>query len=149
MDYQLRQKQKLEAIERLKMLALHPSVLNNFTKYDKVYYSERQNAIFDGVLFEIENDSHYAELVKEFETEYNALVYHAQLCKTEFGTCLSLLYVSSHEDEWELDRSDILHTHKDGTMRVIARVENLTDPYLSECGFIGIVRKNGGVSRVY
>ena len=144
----LKSLQKYEALQRMETLKLHKNVIREFKEQNILNYSERQNAVFDGILYHLHNDKHYVELVRRFELNHNALVYHAQLCRTEFGLCLTLLYVSREIEEWELERSD-LESDNNGVMNVCARVENLTDPYLSETGFVGLVRKNGGVSRVY
>ncbi len=72
--------QKHEALERMKMLKLHPTVLKEFEKEDKI---------------------------KEWENETGNLVYHAVFNNFEFGRCLSLFYVSQYQEEWEMDRKDL------------------------------------------
>lgn len=141
-----RQKQKQEALKRMKLLKLHSNVINEFKKEDVVYYSERQNAIFDGILYWVSNKPEYVEIIKEFETRHNALVYHAQFTRTTFGDCLTLLYVSQYDEEWEMDEHDLSQTE---IMHTCAYVVNLDDHDCSEFGYVGLVRKNGGVSRVY
>ena len=144
----LRQLQKEEAMKRLELLKLFPNVITDFEKYERVYYSERQNKIFDGILYWISNNKDYERLVEEFEKEYNALVYHAQLVRLDFGLCLSMLFVSQYQDEWEMERNDLINSHN-GIMYPYAYVANLSEPEFSEIGRIGIIRKNGGISRVY
>lgn len=139
----LRGLQKDEAIKRLEILKLHPNVLKEFKKEGTIYYSERLNQIFDGLLYWVSNVKEYEQVIKEFEEKHNALVYHAQLAKFEFGTCLSLLFVSQYAEEWEQDKQDLEIMHP------YAYVVNLDIPEYSECGRIGIVRKNGGISRIY
>lgn len=142
---QLRIKQKAEALKRMELLKLDKSVIRDFRKEDVIYYSERQNAIFDGILYYLNDNNEWMQKVIDFENEYEAMVYHAQLTHTTFGRCLSLLYVSRDEDEWEMDKEDLQGKAK----RACAYVINLDDEWLSEIGAIGLVSKNGGVSRTY
>lgn len=148
MTQELRQLQKAEAIKRLELLKLLPNVITDFKNNDTVYYSERQNKIFDGILYWISNNEDYERLVKEFEENYDALVYHAQLTRFSYGLCISMLFVSKYQEEWEMERDAIANPY-DGVIDTYAYVANLNEPDFSEIGRIGIVRKNGGISRVY
>lgn len=148
MTQELRQLQKAEAIKRLELLKLLQNVITDFKNNDTVYYSERQNKIFDGILYWISNNEDYERLVKEFEENYDALVYHAQLTRFSYGLCLSMLFVSKYQEEWEMEREAITNPY-DGVIDTYAYVANLNEPDFSEIGRIGIIRKNGGISRVY
>lgn len=148
MTQELRQLQKTEAIKRLELLKLLPNVITDFKNNDTVYYSERQNKIFDGILYWISNNEDYERLVKEFEENYDALVYHAQLTRFSYGLCLSMLFVSKYQEEWKMEREAITNPY-DGVIDTYAYVANLNEPDFSEIGRIGIIRKNGGISRVY
>lgn len=148
MTQELRQLQKTEAIKRLELLKLLPNVITDFKNNDTVYYSERQNKIFDGILYWISNNEDYERLVKEFEENYDALVYHAQLTRFSYGLCLSMLFVSKYQEEWKMEREAITNPY-DGVIDTYAYVANLNEPDFSEIGRIGIIRKNGGLSRVY
>ena len=148
MTQELRQLQNAEAIKRLELLKLLPNVITDFKNNDTVYYSERQNKIFDGILYWISNNEDYERLVKEFEENYDALVYHAQLTRFSYGLCLSMLFVSKYQEEWEMEREAITNPY-DGVIDTYAYVANLNEPDFSEIGRIGIIRKNGGISRVY
>ena len=148
MTQELRQLQKAEAIKRLELLKLLPNVITDFKNNDTVYYSERQNKIFDGILYWISNNEDYERLVKEFEENYDALVYHTQLTRFSYGLCLSMLFVSKYQEEWEMERDAITNPY-DGVIDTYAYLANLNEPDFSEIGRIGIVRKNGGISRVY
>lgn len=148
MTQELRQLQKTEAIKRLELLKLLPNVITDFKNNDTVYYSERQNKIFDGILYWISNNEDYERLVKKFEENYDALVYHAQLTRFSYGLCLSMLFVSKYQEEWKMEREAITNPY-DGLIDTYAYVANLNEPDFSEIGRIGIIRKNGGISRVY
>lgn len=140
---ELKAKQIQEAVLRMQMLRIMGKVRNDFQRGGRVYYSERQNRIFDGILYYLDNNSTFEKLKKDFELKYGALVYHAQLVHTEIGDMLSLLYVSKNEEEWNLDKNDLLHG------QTYAYVYNLTCPDDSEVGLIGIRPVNGGVTRTW
>lgn len=137
----LRQKQKAEALERMKSLKLAKNVIKSFKDEGVIYYSENQGGPFQGILYWLSNEPDYVKLVDEFEKKYNSTVYHAELSHLVFGDCLSLFYVSDTEEEWEMDREDL----QDGYAFVY--VVNLDDPDCSEFGTIGVRPINGGVVR--
>lgn len=136
-----KEKQKQEAIKRLKMLKVMPNVIKDFEKNGRVYYSERQNKFFNAILYWLDNEEEYVKLVKAFEKKNNALVYHCQLTHTECGDLLSLLYVSADEDNWEYERQDIANGI------TYCYVANLDCEYDSDWGTIGIQPSQGGVLR--
>lgn len=137
----LKEKQKAEALKRMSILKIMKEVRDDFKNNNKVYYSERQNRIFNAVLYWLDNNEEWEQMVKEFETKHNYLVYHCQLTHFEFGDCLSLLYVSNEESEWEQDKQDL----KDGYAFVYAK--NLECDYDSDWGTIGIAPSMGGITR--
>lgn len=144
----LKEKQKQEALKRMKALHLNRNVIYEFEELNIINYSERQNAIFDGILYWIDNNPQFKQIIQEFEKEYGAMVYHAQLTYFNgFGQCLALLYVSKNKQEWEMDLNDL--TTPDKTKNVCAYVANVSCPEYSEFGYIGIESRNGGISRVY
>lgn len=136
-----KEKQKQEALKRMQALHLMPEVINDFKENNRVYYSERQNAFFNAVLYWLDNEQRYIDLVKEFEQKYKCLVYHCQLTHLEFGACLTLLYVSDTEEEWPMDNRLL----KEGYP--MAYVYNLDDETCSEFGSVGIKPSMGGVVR--
>lgn len=137
----LKEKQKMEAIKRLQMLKVMPNVIKDFEKNGRVYYSERQNKIFNAILYWLDNEEKFVKIVKEKEKKHDILVYHCQLTHTEFGDLLSLLYVSADEDNWEYERQDI----QNGI--TYCYVANLDCEYDSDWGTIGITPSQGGVLR--
>lgn len=128
------QEQKIEAIKRMKLLKLHENPIREFEEEGRLNLSEN-----GGILYWL--DEKQQEYVKEFETKYNALVYHVIHDFTEFGELLSFLYVSDSEDEWEYDLDDL----KQGYPYVY--VKNLDDDMCSEFGSIGIKPRCGGIVR--
>lgn len=137
----LKEKQKNEALKRMAMLNLMPQVIKDFKKNNKVYYSERQNAFFNAILYWLDNEPNYVELVNKFEKEHNCLVYHCQLTHMEFGDILSLLYVSENEEEWEQDKKDL----REGC--AFSYVVNIGCECFNDFGTIGIRPSQGGVLR--
>ena len=98
-----REEMKKEAIERMKQLEILPTAIKEFDNEDKLNFS------LDGILFWLDDEK--KQLVKEFEEQTGGLVYHViwgtYLFDGEKVTMTSLLYVSEHEEEWELEREDL------------------------------------------
>ena len=138
----LLEKQKAEALARMQMLGLMGCVRKAF-RGGKLYYSERQNAFMNAVLYFVDNEPKWAKKIKDIEIAKGILVYHAQLTHTTMGDMLSLLYVSSHEQEWASDRNALAQAE------TCAYVMNLDDPDCSEFGWIGIKPAMGGVVRTW
>ena len=78
--------------------------------------------------------------VKEFEAEYEAVVYHVMKYNTEFGTQYAMLYVSKHEEEWEMDREEL----KEGSGCAF-----VTDGFIEELGLVGFKESGGGLVRIW
>lgn len=146
MEENLKELQKKEALERLKILQnefeLMETVVKEFEQKDTVYYSEDIAPNYNGILYWISNKEDYANAVKQFEEKHNAVVYHTILNHTIFGTILNLLYVSEHQDEWSMDREQL----EDGLPFVYC--VNLEDDHCSEFGGIQIDGRNGGIVRL-
>ena len=138
-----RKQQKQEALKRMKKIGFMDDVIHQFKNEDVVFYSERQNNIFNAVLYWTSNDNELTKRIKEFEEKNNALVYHVQLTHMEFGEMYSFLFVSNYEEEWEYDMQDL----EDG--QCLAYVWNKTMNNCSEFGTIGIQPSMGGVVRTW
>lgn len=136
----LKELQKAEAVKRMKMLKLDKSVIKEFLQDDTVFYSERQNSIFQAVLYYVSDDEQLAKKVKEFEEEYNALVYHVQLTHTVYGKMYSFLYISKSQDEWSLDIDDL---ENDCCYAFVWNNE------IEDIGLIGVKSAMGGIVRTY
>lgn len=131
-----REEKLKEALKRMKQLNLHPNVLNELEKENKLNYSDRF-----GALYWIEDDV-LLEKIKWFEDKYNTLVYHVIKTYTNIGTLYSFLYVSDNEDEWEMDKADL------SLNSPYAYVFNYKDSFCSEIGSIEIRKIFGGLERV-
>lgn len=132
---------KAESINRMKALGLFTPCIKAFDKHDEVQLSEPT-----GGLYEFSRDTELTEKIREFEKEHNALVYHVIHTPAKFdGETMDMynfLYVSDHQDEWEMDHEDI----KDGY--TLAYVWNKDDDWCSEFGTIAVRQKFGGLTRV-
>ena len=128
---------KTEAIKRMKTLDLYTPYIKAFEKKDEIFLSE-----MTGGVYEITNEIELKNKIKEFEAEYNALVYHVIHTMTAFGELYSFLYISDYEEEWEMDNEDIADGY------ALAYVWNKTDEWCSEFGTIGVQGKFGGIVRV-
>ena len=130
----MKTKQRTEALKRMELLKLHENVIDDFKEISLLNQSEH-----GGILYWVEGEME--KRIREWEEKTGNLVYHVIHDYTEFGELLSLLYVSTYEDEWESDREDIQNGY------ALAYVMNLTDDWCSEYGSIGIRPQWGGVVR--
>ncbi len=131
----MKEKQRLEAIERMRMLGIHENAIKEFEEEGKINKSETI-----GFLYWLNEEEE--KLIRNWEKETGNMAYHAIFNNTPFGRMLSILYVSKYEEEWEFDRKDIENNMP------IAYVMNLDDEMLSEAGTIVIKRNIGGLIRV-
>ena len=130
----LREQQKAEAIKRMKMLSLNANVITEFITDGTLHKSENY-----GVVYWLNDEE--KEIVKQFEKEHNAVVYHIIKSYTEFGTLLNMFYVSQYIEEWEYDIGNI-HDN-----RQLCYVKNITDDWCSEFGYICFKKNIGGLIR--
>lgn len=128
---------KAEAIDRMKALDLFAPCIKAFKDRDEVQLSEPT-----GGLYEFSGNEELTAKVKEFEAEYNVLVYHVIHTFTQFGELYNFLYVSDYESEWEMDNEDIKDNY------VTCYVWNKDDDICSEFGTIAVRQKFGGLVRV-
>lgn len=131
----LKERQKAEAISRMKKLNIHEQTIKEFEESGVVNKSEGI-----GYLFWLSDNE--KEIVAEFEKEYGAMVFHVIHSLTNFGELYNLLFVSKHEEEWASDNADL-----DDSMYVIAQVVNATYPEFSEMGGIIVEPSIGGLVR--
>ena len=78
-------KKKEEAIARMKMLKLNPNIIQAFEEEDILHLSEN-----GGFLYWLTDEQ--KSYVKEFEEQYDALVYHVIHDYTGFGELLSCMF---------------------------------------------------------
>ena len=131
-----RKEMKMEALERMQMLHLNEDAIKDFEENDKAWKSETDM----GILYWLTEEEE--KMVKEFEERTGGIVYHLiHNNYREIGECYSILYVSQHKEEWEMDRYDL------NSYYPFVYVQNVTDESLSEFGAIGIRPANSGLVR--
>ena len=124
------------AIEHLKALNIYRPYIAEFRKNGTVTMFEG----FGG--YYINEMNGYTELeshIKEFERDYEAMVYAVTHEYLEFGECYTFLYVDKN------DPNNL--TIDDGLYYVYAYVWNKTMEYCSEFGTVGIQSSYGGIVR--
>lgn len=127
---------KQEAIKRMEVLDIYEPTIRKFEEEGLVSYSEPPL----GTNYCLTEEQR--QIVRDFEEEYNALVYFVTKSYTEFGTLDSFLYVSDYEDEWVLDNNDLKNGY------AYAYVYNYDVPEYSEIGMIGVQPRLGGLVRI-
>lgn len=132
---------KAEAISRMKTLKLFAPCIKAFDQRNELQLTEP-----NGGLYEFSNDAELTAKVREFETEYNALVYHVihsplNVCG-EFMDMYNFLYVSDYSEEWEMDNEGIKENY------AMVYVWNKTIPEFSEFGSIAVAQRFGGLVRI-
>ncbi len=141
---------KEEAIKRLQILSdagLNSSVRTAFEKDNMLFCSDQtyfQTLCYgDLVRFDEDNlvDSSICNMVKEFETKNNCLVYHLTHEFTSHGEFLDLFIVTPDKDRWNADRNNLTNG------LAYSYVFNLTIPDFSEFGTIGFDVRCGGLVR--
>lgn len=131
-----REVKKLEAVKRLVKMNIIEDAIKQFTDNNTIMVSENPY----GFLYELNDEQ--KKLVKEFEEEYNGLVYIANYCNTEFGQLLSLFYVSDYKEEWEMENEDMAEGY------AMVYCINIDCPDFSEFGSIAFRPINGGIKRI-
>lgn len=132
----LREKQKAQAIERMKKLGIMEQPVKEFEDEGKLNLSENGGLLY--YLNEAEQ-----KMVDDFEKENNGLVYHVIKSRTTIGLMYALLYVSEYLEEWKMDMEDL------GEGQALAYVVNMDMPDCSEFGTIGIKPSVGGLIRTW
>jgi len=123
-----REDKKIEAISRMKQLGIYSETVRQFEKNDQVSISAPPL----GAFFRAEKDE--LERIRDFETDYNTLVYLVIRSFTNFGKLDHFLYVSDHPDEWEMARDALQHNE------AMVYAYNYDEPDCSEIGSIGIAQ---------
>lgn len=121
-----RDRQAQEAIARMKLWGIFQETINQFEKEGLI----SESAPPFGACFWLKEEQ--MARVQEFESQYNAVVYHVIHSYTTIGEMESLLFVCQHEEEWEMDREGIARQEQ------LAYVINLDDQHCNDMGYIGV-----------
>ena len=130
-------KQKEVAIQCMQELDIYKPYINKFKKYGTITLFER----FGGYYIDEDNEPELLKKIREFEAEYESLVYAVTHTMTEFGELYEFLCISKYEEEWE----DMLEDVKDGY--AFSYVWNKTNEECSEFGTIAVKSFGGGIAR--
>lgn len=133
----MREKQKAEAIYRMKHMGIIKDAIDQFEKEDIVMVCEPPI----GGLYWLNDEE--KEMVRKFEKENDVLVYLVVRSFTNIGKMDNIFYVSSHQDEWYMDRADIDENY------ACVYVINHDMPDCSEFGIIRWYGIGGGVLRKF
>jgi hypothetical protein len=129
---------KEAAISAMKSLGIYAPYIQKFEKDGTVTLFER----FGGYYITEDQEPELFKKIKEFQDEYQLLVYAVTHEIFEFGECYSFLVVSKYEEEW----NSILENIKYGY--VFAYVWNKDNEWCSEFGDITLRSFGGGIARV-
>ena len=131
------QQKKNKAIQIMQKLDIYAPYIRGFREENQVCFFES----FGG--FWAYQEPELMAKIKEFEAQYNVLVYAVTHEYTDFGECYDFLYISDYKSDWKY----MLMPQK--TMfYVSAYVWNKSDDICSEFGTIGIRSFGGGIKRV-
>ena len=129
--------QKEVAIECMKSLRIYKPYVRKFEKDGTITLFER----FGGYYIDEYEEPELLKKIKEFEAEYDSIVYAVTHEMFWFGECYSFLIVSKYEEEWNMT----LKEAKQGY--AFAYVWNKTNEICSEFGTIGVTSFGGGIAR--
>ena len=132
------EEKKKEAIKRLKKLRVYEEVIEQFEKEGLINMSEPPY----GACYWPSDDE--LAMIRVFEQEHNAVVFHVVRSFMEFGVCDCYLFVSDYKEEWEQDNEDIKQDS------ALVYVRNNDVPEFSEFGSVGIeLTPAGGLVRTW
>ena len=128
---------KKKAIEIMKKMDIYKPYIRGFEENNKICFFEQY------VGYQAEQEPALYEKIKEFEKEYDCIVYAVTHELTEFGELFDFLIVTDDPDDWD----DIVYSEGNRHM-VYAYVWNNTDDFCSEFGSITIQSFGGGIKRI-
>ena len=130
--------QKEVALSAMKSLDIYKPYIKKFEKDGTITLFER----FGGYYIDEYQEPELLKKIKEFEAEYESIVYAVTHTFTQFGELYEFLCISKYEEEWEDTLADV----KDGY--AWSYVWNKTDEWCSEFGTITVKSFGGGIARV-
>ena len=130
--------QKEVALSAMKTLDIYKPYIKKFEKDGTITLFER----FGGYYIDEHNESELLKKIREFEAEYECVVYAVTHEFFMFGECYSFLCVSKYEEEWEMTLDNV----RDGY--AWSYVWNKDDEWCSEFGTIAVKSFGGGIARV-
>ena len=132
----MKEKMKQEAVERMEMLGISTTAI-------KIFEEDGEVGLSVSPAFPIcEITPEYKKLIDKWEEKTGSMAYHAIYNGAAVGALLSILFVSSDEEEWELDKREM----EAGSP--MAYVFNLDIPEFSEYGSISVKNVDGILERI-
>lgn len=135
-----REEKKIEAIKLMSKLGIYEPYITGFNKENMICFYENHAGYW------VYQNEELANKIKEFEEEYNCLVFAVTHEYTEFGELYDFIYVSDYEEDWQYTIEEIKN-NKD-KFYVNAYVWNISDDYCSEFGTILVDANYGGLKRI-
>ena len=130
--------QKEVAINAMKSLNILPDYIKRFKNDGVITLFER----FGGFYIDEHNEPELLEKIREFEKEYECIVYAVTHNLFIFGECYSFLCISKYEEEWAMTLGNL-------EMGLAwSYVWNKTDEWCSEFGTIAVRSIGGGIMRI-
>lgn len=137
--YIAKKDKKEKAIDIMKKLDIYKPYIQGFEKDDTVCFFEN----FGG--FWAYQEPELIEKIKEFENEFDALVFAVTHEYLEFGECYDFLYIPDCKEDWD----DIVFGNLGGNKYYAwVYVWNKDHNECSESGTIGIQSFGGGIKRI-
>lgn len=133
-----REDKKAEAIRWMNILGVNSDVVELFEKKDIVMSCSG----ITGAITPLD-DPHLEQQIRDFEQQWDDLVYLVVRTPSVYGWLDSLLFIDNYEDEWEMARRSL----KDGY--VLSWTINQDYPLCSDMGSIVVERtRSGGLIRL-
>lgn len=132
-----REEMKEQAIKMMELLLKHKPIIREFKTNNTVMFDEAPL----WASYYVDGEDGLPEKIKEVETEYGGLVYHALHTLTDFGEMYELFYVSAEKETWEDDYEQAKNGY------VFCYVWNRTDEWCSEFGTIAVRPTGAGTVR--
>ena len=134
---------KAEALSRLEKLDIAVRYRDAFEIFkERIEYTPMTMPGLPVSMLGYPPDPDSKKRIKLFEEETGFLVYYGILWNTNIGRMLTMLYVSKHKDEWDLEHEDL------DALTPIAYVANLDNEECSEFGGVILKKVKNGIVRV-
>lgn len=133
-----REVKKAEAIRWMNILGVNPDVIKMFEKQDIVMACSGVTGTYLPLA-----DPKLDAQIREFEQQWDDLVYMVIRTPSPYGWLDSLLFIDNYQDEWEFASQEL----KDGY--VLSWTINQDHPFCSDMGSIVVKRtESGGLIRL-
>ena len=130
------EKQKIEALERMRFLSIAPEVIEKFKDTDKLSCSD--------LMCHMNVPAEIQAKIDKWQKDFGNLVYYVIHCHNIHGMqTYECLTVSPFEEDWSFEREIMKNRY------VISHSINLTRPEFTESGSILVGQVKGHLIRLY